>query len=113
MAAPLRLVRRTDPQSAFEGARKALEGLKGYKGKVLRFMYEESMVADTNGHGPYAATARDIAELLYHQGYITLHQIDTARRRVSDLHRMGLLDRVDCGSDPAMYVLAGVTKPQF
>lgn len=56
-------------------------------------------------------TARQIGEACYHGGYITLHQIDTIRRRVHDLAVDGWLHWRDNGADPLTFRMAAEQLP--
>jgi hypothetical protein len=51
-------------------------------------------------------TAQQVAEYAYGAEAITLGQVDTVRRRVSDLHAEGWLLRYDHGRDPHKYAVS-------
>lgn len=104
-------VRRTDPPSAQEGARKAAEKMGRHKAIIIHFLEvqnDRAMFRHTNGQvgdTHVEMSAREIAEATYHEGLVTLHQIDTIRRRVQDLAAEGRLERIDRGTEPATYRL--------
>ena len=111
MSEQLHLFRLTDPEASQEGATKAQRAMGRHKQIIMDWFTradEKALFAHTNGAQgkPYVEiTARELAEQLYHQGYVTLHEIDTLRRRVSDLADDGRLVRVYRGKEPAKFRL--------
>jgi hypothetical protein len=91
------LARNSDPQSAKAGAKRASLVMGWHKCIVLGVLYVH--------RNSQPMPARAIAEFALNEGWCTLPQVDTIRRRVIDVHQDGWTTGHPHASMPTTYRL--------